>query len=122
MAPDDDRDVLSSLPRTRPQRRSAKRAAPVKAPPKAARPAKSGKAPAKPAATRKATARPRGKAASRTVPPAGFAVPGAGADQAPPSGAELVGTAVQAAGELVQIGLAVGEQALRSALGRLRRP
>jgi hypothetical protein len=39
-----------------------------------------------------------------------------------PHGADLLTTAVQAAGELAQIGLAAGGRALKSALERLPRP
>jgi hypothetical protein len=125
MAPDDSPpEVLSSLPRTRPQRRSPRR--------DAARPKQSGtatKASAKPAAKlRKPAARAAPKARKRSaagaskprLPAAGFAPP-ASDEGRTPSGAEIVGTAIQAAGELAQIGLAVGGQALRSALGRARR-
>ena len=55
------------------------------------------------------------------IPPAGYATPHAD-DDGVPRGAELVTTAVQAAGELAQIGLAAGGRALKSALGRLPRP
>jgi hypothetical protein len=103
---DGDREVLSSLPRTRPERRSAKRDAPkvVKA-----------KAKAKP------RAKPRAKAVPpppRHVPPAGYAVPKTGS----PVGSgptELVGTAVQAVSELASLGASLGGRALREALGRL---
>lgn len=40
----------------------------------------------------------------------------------PASGTEIVATAVQAAGELTQIGMALGSRALRSALERVPRP
>jgi hypothetical protein len=40
----------------------------------------------------------------------------------PPSGPEFVTTAVQAVGELAQIGLTVGGQVLRRAAKRLPRP
>ncbi len=40
----------------------------------------------------------------------------------PPSGTELVTTAIQAAGELAQIGIAVGGQVLRRAVDRLPKP
>lgn len=40
----------------------------------------------------------------------------------PPRGTELVTTAIQAAGELAQIGLAVGGQVLRRAVDKLPRP
>jgi hypothetical protein len=39
-----------------------------------------------------------------------------------PRGADLVTTAVQAAGELAQIGIAAGGRALKSAFERLPRP
>jgi hypothetical protein len=41
---------------------------------------------------------------------------------APPSGTELVTTAVQAAGELAQIGLKLSGRALKRAVGRLPKP
>lgn len=121
MAPEDPKpDVLSSLPRSRPQRRSAKRDAPKPAAKKApaAKRAPAGKqAPA----ARKPAPKPRVHAAPRRIPPAGFEPPRDAEDRPAPSGVELVGTAIQAAGELAQIGLAVGGQALRSALGRISR-
>jgi hypothetical protein len=54
-------------------------------------------------------------------PPAGVAPPRDTQDRPAPSGVELVGTAIQAAGELAQMGAAIGTQALKSALGRLGR-
>ena len=39
-----------------------------------------------------------------------------------PSGVELVTTAVQAAGELAQVGLAIGGQILKRAVDRLPKP
>ena len=114
-------DVLSSLPRTRPQRRSAKRDAPVKKA-VAKKPAPAAKK-AAPVAKKRAPAKPRPKVAAvaPNLPPAGFAPPRDEQDRPAPSGVELVGTAIQAAGELVQIGTAVGKQALKGALGRLGR-
>ena len=132
------RDVMSSLPRTRPQRPSRRRAggdgaaskarrAPS-AKPAAAR-AKRATAPAKPAA--RATAKtPRVTSARRK--PAGVR-PSAATDAAtsrpspkrppsPPSGTDLVGTAVQAAGELAELGLTLGARALRDAVKRIPRP
>jgi hypothetical protein len=76
----------------------------------------SGAAAAKPAAE---AAPPR--ATTSKIPPAGYATPRSD-DDGVPHGAELVTTAVQAAGELAQIGLAAGGRALKSALGRLPRP
>ena len=88
---DGDREVLSSLPRTRPERRSAKRGA------------------AKP----RSQAKPKA-AAPRDIPPAGYAVPKT-ASPVNAGGIELVGTAIQAAGELANL----GARALRGALSRL---
>lgn len=154
MAPDDSSpDVLSSLPRSRPQRRSTKRdagrakasGAGAEAPAgttskrtgagkakTAAKPraATRAKAAAKPKTTAKprATAKPRRAAPPKArasgevrIPPAGFAPPREDTGRSAPSGTELVGTVVQAAGELAQIGAAVGGQALKSVLGRLGR-
>jgi hypothetical protein len=97
-----DREVLSSLPNTRPQQRSAKRDA---------------RTPRKPAKA----AKPRPKAAPKPppVPPAGYATPRS--DDAP-DGADLLATAVRAAGELAQIGIAAGGRALKAAVQRLPRP
>ncbi|TML07685.1 MAG: hypothetical protein E6G41_04015 [Actinobacteria bacterium] len=102
---DGDREVLSSLPRTRPERRSAKRGARTPA------------AAARAAPTPKKTARPKPKAAApREVPPSGYAVP---RTRSPvnPGGTELVGTAIQALGELANL----GSRAVRGALSRLPR-
>ena len=127
------RDVMSSLPRTRPQRPSrrrasgrsgdakAKRAPRAAAKPAAARP----KAAAKPASrgSRAAAARPKPqgvrpsaatRAASKPPPP--------NRPPSPPSGTDLVGTAVQAAGELAQLGLTLGTRALRDVVKRVPRP
>jgi hypothetical protein len=83
---------------------------------------------AKPAAQAKAAAQAKPAAegapppaSTSKIPPAGYATPRDG-DDGVPHGAELVTTAVQAAGELAQIGLAAGGRALKSALGRLPRP
>jgi hypothetical protein len=155
-----DREVLGSLPKTRPERRSTKRDRPVRATraaagaaPKtaagarraAAKPAAA--APTKPATTPAASAkRPKAPAGrksaarakigadaktssrarkapasgvSKAVPPAGYAAPTA---RKPGGPGDLMGTAVQAAGELAEIGATLAGQALRSALRRLPRP
>jgi hypothetical protein len=151
--PDSDREVLTSLPRTRPVRRSAKRTQRPRTPaaatkprskaasaaaadgPKARKAAAKPRAAAQPKTTARAASRPRsagggaGATAQRTrraprhkVPPAGYASPPTpGKDGHAPS-ADLFGTAVQAAGELAQIGFAVGRQALQSMLDRLPKP
>jgi hypothetical protein len=133
---DGDRDVFGSLPNTRPQRRSAKRdrggakgkPAATQAQTAAAKPAKpkaGAGARAKPAARASAKAKPAAQAgpapSASKIPPAGYATPRAD-DDGVPRGADLVTTAVQAAGELAHIGLAAGGRALKSALQRLPRP
>jgi hypothetical protein len=131
-----ERDVFGSLPNARPQRRSAKRGrpgetakaaapAPAKAKAAAAKPKSKPKprTAAKPKAAAEAApaATPHAAAAPSQIPPAGYATPRP-EDDGVPRGADLVTTAVQAAGELAQIGLAAGGRALKSALERLPRP
>jgi hypothetical protein len=119
--PAGDRDVFSGLPNARPQRRSAKRDAGKRAAQKKAPPQARAAASTKPAAAR--SGRPRAKAAAKPkaqpVPAAGYATP---VDDDRPRGTDLVGTAVQAAGELAQIGIVFGGRALKSAIQRLPRP
>jgi hypothetical protein len=123
----DNRDVLSSLPRSRPQRPSARReqaraAAQPKVAAANAKPAAK-RAPAKPKSTAPAAkTTPKVPRHQSDVPPAGYATAKSADAGGPPSGAELISTAVQAAGELVQIGATLGSQALKSALSRLPRP
>jgi hypothetical protein len=126
-----ERDVFGSLPNSRPQRRSAKRdrggARAKPAPASASKPKpKPAAAKAKPKGRASAKARPAADAgpapaAASKIPPAGYATPRSD-DDGVPRGADLVTTAVQAAGELAQIGLAAGGRALKSALERLPRP
>jgi hypothetical protein len=119
-------DLLSALPRTRPHRRSEKRGAkpqPAAAEPKAAAKPKPAAKPAHTTARKSSRrsgdtrmrqpAQPRGIPSARRAPKR---------KPAPTTGAELVGTAVQAVGELAEIGVALGTRALRNALGRLPRP
>jgi hypothetical protein len=131
----DEREVLAGLPNARPHRRSAKRDRPARA--GATRRAtgatatSKGKAKPKPASTTKAKPKAASKAQAATVPkvapaaepaakvpPAGWATP---RDDVP-RGADLLGTVVQAAGELAQIGITAGGRALKSAVQRLPRP
>src|SRR6478735_9268334 len=111
-----DQEVFGSLPSSRPQRRSSKRAARTGTADGTA----TTKATAKPK-TAAAKPRPKPKAAPppprSTVPPAGYATPRS--DEEPSGRGDLIGTAVQAAGELTQIGLAAGSRAISSALKRL---
>jgi hypothetical protein len=145
----DEESVLGSLPATRPTRFGAERrktgggatATATKAKPKAAA-AKSATRAA--AAKQKAAApEPKVKAKPRTASPpshkprpvragapslaestqrARTAEPPPESKTSPPSGTELVTTAIQAAGELAQIGIAVGGQVLRRAVDRLPKP
>jgi hypothetical protein len=133
---DGERDVFGSLPNARPQRRSAKRdraggtakaaaPAPAKAKATAAKPKSAKPTAAKPKAKQgpraTAKAKPSAAAPASKIPPAGYATPRSDNDGVP-RGVDLVTTAVQAAGELAQIGLAAGGRALKSALERLPRP
>jgi hypothetical protein len=149
--PDSDREVLTSLPRTRPVRRSAKRAERPRTAAAATKPTskstsaaadgpKARKPAAKPrvAAQPKATARAGTRTASadgarataqrarstprKAVPPAGYSSPPMPGEDGRSASADLLGTTVQAAGELAQIGFAVGRQALQSMLDRLPKP
>ena len=104
-------------------------AAKATAKPKAAKPkvAAEPRATAKPkvASEPRATAKPRPVRAgapslAKSTQRARTAEPERG--PSPPSGTELVTTAIQAAGELAQIGLAVGGQVLRRAVGKLPKP
>jgi hypothetical protein len=103
---DGDREVLSSLPRTRPERRSSKRGA--RTPAGAAKPKSTKTQP-----RTRAKASPKA-APPRAVPPSGYAVPNTSSPVSA-GGAELIGTAVQAVGELAHL----GSRALRGALARL---
>jgi hypothetical protein len=131
-------DVLSSLPATRPQRASARRAASARSGP-AAKPTESrgGRSAANRAqpADRRAPRRPRAAAGRQAAARRPTAVrpsaatnrarsgPAPGRDPSrAPHGVELVETAVQAAGELAQIGFTLGTRALRGALSRIPRP
>jgi hypothetical protein len=142
---DSDRDVLTSLPRSRPVRRSSKRpdraaspgddATAAKAAPKpgpraekttAARspgPRARAAAAAKRAAATTTGDEPPRVAPTRKIPPAGYATPEPRCDERSPSpAADLIGTTLQAATELAQIGISVGRQTLQSMLDRLPKP
>lgn len=158
---DRDGDVLRNLPRSRPQRRSARRGSAQ--PPESSEPADSGDAKpaaARPAAGRSAagakrkpaakaraargssrsggpratrpaassvpdgtpavTPRPKPKRAAARPAPQGRQTP---ADRTePPGGLELVGTVIQAAGELAQVGVAAGIRAVRRAASQIPKP
>jgi hypothetical protein len=127
--------VIGSLPRTRPHRRSDKRAAPrsATAPAEPARPAATPQPPKpKPAARTKPTAKPTAaakrpkEAATKAAPPKPTAARRPVAAPAERPARELspgvLETAVQAAAELAEIGLHASARALRRAVSRLPRP
>jgi hypothetical protein len=141
----DEESVLGSLPATRQPRfgreRSTTGAGGTSTATKA-KPKRAAKAKPKP----RAAAKPKPRAAAADRPPspdppqgprpvragapslaastrrARAAEPPPESTTSPPSGTELVTTAIQAAGELAQIGLAVGGQVLRRAVEKLPKP
>jgi hypothetical protein len=138
--PEDGAGVLANLPRTRPQRASARRAAArgsaakaqqphdgeratATAPAKTRASAKPKRAAAKPAkrpAKAKSARAPR-RAAAEPVPRQGFASEeerATGSVQ-PPGGTELIGTAAEIISELAKAGISGGERLLRDVLSRL---
>jgi hypothetical protein len=109
---ENDAGVLSSLPSTRPQRRSPKRAADAAKPPGAT---------PKP----RSAATPRPAAKPKPPPIAEKAAQGFEPEREPvepPSSTEILASAVQTAGELAQIGVTLGEQLLRAIAKRLPKP
>lgn len=119
------KDVLSSLPRSRPERRSTKRDGARASRPKA-KPAT--KPTPKPAAASKPKAKPkvghatRPSAATRRARAETAKTPSPKAEQVAPADRDIVTTTVQAAGELARIGLTVGTQIVREATRRLPKP
>jgi hypothetical protein len=136
--------VLANLPRTRPQRATARRtaarrsgeaesaqrtkmAAPAgvaDSPAKPVKPVKAAKPPAMPKAARQRAAPGRRSTSARMtepVPRQGFECEGeeASGPVAPPGGFELVAAAVELAGELAKSGIIGGERLLRDVLARL---
>ncbi|TML29556.1 MAG: hypothetical protein E6G30_03910 [Actinobacteria bacterium] len=121
-------EVLSGLPSTRPQRPSARRSRGAGKAPPAGGPAKgrsAGGGRAQATGGRAKAAGSRAKAPRAVRPSAATKAankrPGDRPAE-PPQGVELVGTALQAAGELAQIGLTLGTKALAGAVRRLPRP
>jgi hypothetical protein len=152
MSDDRHSEILGALPRTRPHRRSDKRGArpdepgasapapnastkaTVKHPGREAKPtpkpdhtprpgapvAPEATAAPEPAAT--ASAKPRAPRLRQPAQPAGTPSAPAGRRPAPASRTEILGTAIQAAAELGEIGLSAGARAIRSAVSKLPRP
>jgi hypothetical protein len=123
------KDVLSSLPRSRPSRRSAKRdttkakstAAKPKATPAKPRAASKPKAAPKAASKPKVAGSPRPSNATRRARESTIKPPTAKpVDQQ--GDRDVITTAVEAAGELARIGLTVGTQLVREATRRIPRP
>jgi hypothetical protein len=148
----DEESILGSLPATRPTRFGAERrktggggtATATKSKPKTA----AAKSATRAAAAKQKAAAPEPKVKAKPRTPAAASPPShkprpvrAGAPSlaestrrartsepppesktSPPSGTELVTTAIQAAGELAQIGIAVGGQVLKRAVDRLPKP
>jgi hypothetical protein len=108
--------VLGSLPSTRPTRLGGDRRA------GATRTRAAATTAAKPKAAARKASRSKPKAAATSAPPAGWQVPTEPDERRDSGPAEIVTTAVQAAGELAQIGLAVGGQVLKRAVGKLPKP
>jgi hypothetical protein len=124
-----DASVMGALPSHRPTRLGGERrgeattakAAATKAPatkPKAAA-TKPKAAATKPKAAKPKKARHVQQPPRTEAPPAGWQTPGEGNRHRDGGPVELVTTAVQAAGELAQIGFTVGGQILRRAASRL---
>ena len=132
--------VLGNLPATRTTRfggeRSQATATATKAKPKAARRPKAAAKPKAAAPSVAATPAPKPRTPHRPRPVrAGAPALKESTERArleaseprqsrskPPSGTELVTTAIQAAGELAQIGITVGGQVLKRAVKRLPKP
>ena len=138
-----DTGVLGNLSATRPERlgggrRASSRPAAASAAktatatkPAAAKPSAAAKpkATGKPKAPAKKATKPKVRTTAGTqpkppaAPPKGWQTPGDNGDKGGRAGgAEIVTTAVQAAGEIAQLGIAVGGQILKRAAGRIPRP
>ncbi len=127
MSKKNDRSVLGNLPSTRPTRMSRRREgasaraeAPVATKPATAKPAAAKRAPAKPKAAKPRPVRSGSPSLQR--PPRKAPEPPRPPASSPPKGAEIVTTAVQAAGELAQIGFTLGGQVAKRALKRIPKP
>jgi hypothetical protein len=117
-----DTGVLGNLSATRPERIGGDRRG-ATARPAAASAAKTATAAKPKAAKKKAKPKVRTNAGTQPKPPAappkGWQTPGENGDS---GGPDIVTTAVQAAGELAQLGVTVGGQILKRAAGRIPRP
>jgi hypothetical protein len=124
--------VLGNLSATRPTRLGGDRSASRATKPTSSAAAAKTTAATKPKPATSATPKAATKAKVRTnagtqpkppsAPPAGWQAPDDDGRKGRPGGTEIVGTAVQAAGEIAQLGLAVGGQILKRAASRIPRP
>ncbi len=114
--------VMSSLPKTRPQRPSARRATARRAATAQASTAAEGAPAARPNRPKAARKKPSAiKPEPPRAPRQGFEAESeieTGKTVAPPSGVELAASVVELLGELAQSGLRSGERLLRDALPR----
>jgi hypothetical protein len=120
-----DASVLGNLSASRPTRLGGERRGTTTASPRAAAKPRRAPAKAKPAAAK--TSAPKAAEAKAAklhkpppAPPSGWQTPGE--DGRREGGTDLVTTAVQAAGELAQLGVTIGGQLLKRAAGRIPRP
>jgi hypothetical protein len=127
--PREGRGVLASLPRTRPQRSSPRRAAAREAASSAAK-QRSGAAAQRSGAAKQSSpkaSKQRGANAPRRpvdpepVPRQGYECPAESASGSiqPPGGAELIASAAELVGELAKAGVSTGERLLKDVLARL---
>jgi hypothetical protein len=115
--------VLGNLSATRPTRlgRESAKSPAAKTP---ARPSAAKSSAAKTSPPKEADAKAAKLRKPAPAPPAGWQVPGEDGRRksGPPRGTEIVTPAVQAAGELAQIGATLGGRLLKRAAGRIPRP
>jgi hypothetical protein len=119
----DEASVLGTLSATRPTRLGGERRVTTTRRPTAAAATKQSAASRPKAAKTTATKPKKPKAVPQPprteAPPAGWQVPGDGAGQRDSGPVELVTTAVQAAGEVAQIGFTLGGQLLKRVANRI---
>jgi hypothetical protein len=114
--------VLGNLPAQRPQRLGGRREPAGKRAAAAPEAGVRTRPVPTPSAKTRATAAAAPSPPARPRPVASAPPPRPESRRGPPRGTELVTTAVQAAGELAQIGLTAGGRALKRAVDRIPRP
>jgi hypothetical protein len=113
--------VLSNLPRTRPQRSSARREAERRAPKRTKSPIKQAPTSTKRASSNAKRRRSTGSEPSDPAPRQGFESENDPLDGPvqPPGGVDLLASAAELAGELTKTGLSAGGRLLKDVLQRL---